>query len=201
MDIKYYDLLSAAIIGVVVVAVVNHVFFDNVDIDSIAYIAFGYLVGYFINAIGSSLENIYYWSIGGAPYEELLTIKSKQDWTGCKKVKFYEVRRLTETIKKELDDPNASSHKMFECAKRKVNGCENSRVPAFNAQFAWSRTILTTILISLFLFAFEYYGEWIFWVVSLLLLYISWKRFKERGYYYEREVFNEYLIQSSLSND
>lgn len=201
MDIKYYDLLSAAIIGVVVVAVVNHVFLDNVDIDSIAYIAFGYLVGYFINAIGSSFESVYYWTIGGKPYKQLLTINPMQDWTGCKKVKFYEADKFIKNIKRDLDDPKASPHKMFECAKRKVNGCENSRVQTFNAQFAWSRTILTTILISSVLFGFKYYEEWPYWVIIVLLLYISWKRFKERGYYYAREVLNEYLKQSSLSND
>jgi hypothetical protein len=200
MDIKYYDLLSTAIIGVVIVTVVNCLFLGNIEIDSIAYLALGYLAGYFINAIGSLIEFIYYKTIGGKPSDQLLTPVSGQDWTGCKKVRFYEAQRAIETIKRELNDTNASTKKMFGCAMRKVNGCENSRVPAFNAQFAWSRTILTTILISSILFAIRYYDEWIFWVASVSLLLISWNRFKERGYYYAREVLNEYLKQTSVSD-
>ena len=88
---------------------------------------------------------------------------------------------------------------MFGCAMSKVNGGKDSRVPAFNAQFAWSRTILTIILISIILFAICYYDEWISGVASISLLLISWNRSKERGYYYAREVLNEYLKQTSIS--
>ena len=79
---------------------------------------------------------------------------------------------------------------------RKVNSCENSRVPVFNAQYAWSRSILTTMLIVGLGCAFRFYNEWIFWPVIIILLIISWNRFKERAYYYAREVLNEYLKQA-----
>ena len=200
MDIKYYDLLSTAIIGVVIVTVVNYLFLGNIEIDSIAYLALGYLTGYFINAIGSLVEFVYYKTICGKPSDRLLTPIPGQDWTGCKNVHFYEAQRVVEAIRRELNDTNASTQKMFGCAMRKVYGCEDSRVPAFNAQFAWSRTILTAILISSALFATRYYDEWIFWVASVSLLLISWNRFKERGYYYAREVLNEYLKQTSVSD-
>lgn len=200
MDIKYYDLLSTAIIGVVIVTVVNFLFLGNIEIDSIAYLALGYLAGYFINAIGSLMEFIYYKTIGGMPSDNLLTLVPKQKWTGYNRVRFYEAQRVIDTIKRELNDKNASTQKMFSCAMRKVNGCEESRVPAFNAQFAWSRTILTAILISSILFAIRFYDEWIFWVVSISLLLISWNRFKERGYYYAREVLNEYLKQTNIKD-
>ncbi len=200
MDIKYYDLLSTAIIGVVIVTVVNYLFLGNIEIDSIAYLALGYIAGYFINAIGSLIEFIYYKTICGKPSDKLLTPVPGQNWTGCSKVRFYEAQRVIDSLRRELNDANASTQKMFGCAMRKVNGCEDSRVPAFNAQFAWSRTILTTILISTILFAIRYYDEWIFWVASISLLVISWNRFKERGYYYAREVLNEYLKRTSVSD-
>lgn len=200
MDVKYYDLFSTAIIGVVIVTAVNYLFLGNAEIDSIAYLALGYLAGYFINAIGSLVAPIYYKSIGGRPSDKLLTLIPGQIWTGCKKVRFYEAQVVIDIIRKELNDANASTQKMFECAMRKVNGCEDCRVPAFNAQFAWSRTILTTILISSILFAIRFYNEWIFWMASVSLLLISWNRFKERGYYYAREVLNEYLKQTTVSD-
>ena len=200
MDIKYYDLLSTAIIGVVVVTAINILFLNNIEIDSIAYLALGYLAGYFINAIGSLMEFIYYKTIGGMPSDKLLTPITGQKWTGYQKVRFYETEKVIESLKRELNDVNASSRKMFECAMRKVNGCVDSRVPAFNAQYAWSRTILTTTLISSILFAIRFYCEWIFWLLSVSLILISWNRFKERGYYYAREVLNEYLKQTEMKD-
>lgn len=197
MDIRYYDLLSTAIIGVIVVAVANCLFFGNLDIDGVVYLALGYLVGYFINALGSLFESLYYKTINGMPSDKLLTLVEGQNWTGCNRVKFYEAEKAIEALRNELNDPHASERKMFGCAMRKVNGCEDSRVPAFNAQYAWSRTILTTMLILDFLCAFRYYNDWLFWLIAVILLVISWNRFKERGYYYAREVLNEYLKQTN----
>lgn len=196
MDMKYYDLLSTTVIGIVVVAFVNYLFFGMVEIDGVVYLALGYLVGYFVNAIGSLLEGIYYKTINGIPSDKLLTLKEEMNWTGCKRIKFYEAEKIIATLKSELNDTNASTQKMFGYAMRKVNGCENSRVPAFNAQYAWSRTILTTVLIVDLLSAFSFYDEWLFWVIAITLLIISWNRFKERGYYYAREVLYEYLNQT-----
>ena len=197
MDIRYYDLLSTAIIGVIVVAIINYLFFGNLEIDGVVYLALGYLVGYFINALGSLLESLYYKTINGMPSDKFLTLVEGRNWTGCNRVKFYEAEKVIEALKNELNAPRASERKMFGCAMRRVNGCEDSRVPAFNAQYAWSRTILTTILIVDFLCAFRYYNNWLFWLMAVILLVISWNRFKERGYYYAREVLNEYLKQTN----
>lgn len=64
MEMKYYDLLSAAIIGIVVVAATNYLFCGWIELDGIVLLALGYVVGYFINAIGSLLEGFYYRTIG-----------------------------------------------------------------------------------------------------------------------------------------
>lgn len=196
MDVKYYDLLSTAIIGVVIVTVVNYLFLENINIDSVAYLALGYLAGYFINSIGSLFESFYHWTIGGIPSDKLLTPINGKEWTGYGRVRFYETEKVIKRLKKELNDPDASPRKMFGCAMRSVNSCKDSRVPAFNSQYAWSRTLFTAIWIVDFLFAIRLYNEWLFWLVGILLLLISWNRFKERGYYYAREVLNEYLKQT-----
>ena len=201
MGIKYYDLLSTTIIGVTIVAVINYLFFGNMEIDGVVYLALGYLAGYFINAIGSLLEGFYYKTINGMPSDKLLTLVNGQNWTGCRRVKFYEAKKVIEILKNELNNLDASKRQMFACAMRKVNGYEDCRVPAFNAQYAWSRTMLTTILIVDTLCAFRFYNEWLFWLIAITLLIISWNRFKERGYYYAREVLNEYLKRTDKKND
>lgn len=193
MDLKYYDLLSSAIIGIIVVAIVNYLFFENLEIISVVYVSLGVIAGYFVNAIGSSLECFFYKCIGGKPSDKLLTLVSGQNWTGYKRVKFYESEKVVSMLKTELADSDASVHKMFNYAIRKVNSNGNSRVSTFNAHYAMARTILTaTLLIDVFC-AFRFYREWAFWAIAIGLLALSFKRFKERGYYYAREVLNEFL--------
>ena len=199
MDIKYYDLLSSTIVGVIVVATVNYVFWGNVDIAGVVYLALGYFIGYFINSIGSLFECLYFKMIGGMPSDIFLTPVSGQKWTGYSRVKFYETERVMAALRSELCNDNASTRKMFACAMRRVNVCENSRVQAFNAQYACSRTILTTVWITALLCVFRYYNCVQFWVIALLMFAISLNRFKERGYYYSREVLNEYLKQIKTS--
>ena len=197
MDLKYYDLLSTAIIGVVFMAIINYLYLDNIEVDSIAYLALGYLIGYFVNSIGSLLEGIYYKTIKGRPSDCLLTLEEGHPWTGCQRVKFYEAEKAINMLKLELNDQKVSTQKMFRCAMSKVNACENSKVPTFNAQYVWSRTILTFILIIDIFCAFRFYDDWIFWIVAVVFLLISWNRFKEMGYYYAREVLIEYLKQAN----
>lgn len=197
MDMKYYDLLSTAIVGVVSVVVINDFLLGNAKLDGVAYLTLGYLAGYFINSLGSVFEVFYFKTIGGKPSDKFLTPVKGRDWTGCGRVRFYEADTAIKVLKNELNDKNASVQKMFGCAMRKVNGCKESRIPIFNAQYAWSRTILTTVLILSILFAIRYYNEWFIWPICIALLLISWARFKERGYYYAREVLNEYLKQKS----
>ena len=127
MEIKYYDLLSTAIIGVSCIAIVNYLILDGIEVDGVVYLALGYIVGYFINSIGSLMENIYYWTIKGMPSDNLLTLVKGQNWTGCSRVKFYEAEKVMELLQQELEDQNASARKMFGCAMRKVNACEDSK--------------------------------------------------------------------------
>ena len=196
MDMKYYDLLSTAIIGVVVVAIVNYFLLGNIVIESVACLAVGYMVGYFINAIGSLLEDVYYRAIGGRPSDKLLTPVEGQRWTGYSRVKFYDIEKATRLLKGELNNNDATTSHMFSCAMREVNSCMDSRVPAFNAQYAWSRTLLTAVWMVDVVMVFHYYDQWKFWLIGLLLLVLSWNRYKERGYYYAREVLNEYIKQT-----
>ena len=182
-------------------AVINYLFVDNIKVDGVVYLAMGYLVGYFINAIGSLLEGFYYKTINGMPSDKLLTLVNGQNWTGCKRVKFYEAEKVIEMLKNELNDQHASEQKMFGCAMRKVNACKDCKIPIFNAQYAWSRTILTAILIATTLCAFRFYNEWLFWLIAVMLLVISWNRFKEKAYYYAREVLNEYLKRTEKEED
>lgn len=199
MNLNYYDLLSTTIVGVPIIAVANHLFWNDLEIGNVVYLTSGYIAGYFINALGSLLEKRYYKTIGGEPSDKLLSLVAGQKWTGYERIKFYEANTAITRLKAELEDPSASTEKMFGCAMRKVNGCTNSRVPTFNAQYAWSRTMLTTALIAVAASAILLFYDldcWPLLLASVIILLSSWNRFKEKGYYYAKEVLNEYLKQT-----
>lgn len=193
MELKYYDLLSNTIIGVVLIAVAKIIWFNGQSLDVEAYIAGGYLLGYFINAISSLMEPVLYWLIGGMPSDRLLTPEKGQDWTGIRKVKFYETRSAIEKLRSELGEDNASTGKMFACAMRHSVSNPDSRVPDFNAQYAYSRAIFTCALVLFLFVSTQLYDVWCFWIIGLAILWLVWNRFREKGFYFAREVLNDYL--------
>lgn len=193
MNFKYYDILSLLVMGYIVLMIFMNVFeihYDNAD--SVLHLAFAFIVGYFINTLSSLLEDFFYWTIGGMPSNKLLKIDPNKRYTGIRKVKFYQAQKVIEMLKIDVDDVNASEGKMFGRAMRISSGNEKSRVPDFNAHYALSRTVLTVMLIISGVLIIHYYGCWKTYLIIIPLL-LAWERYRERGYYFAREVLNEYL--------
>ena len=200
MNFKYYDLLSTIIVGYF--AVIAYIFITGEQYNedySIAYIAVAYVVGYIINSVSGLLENFWYKTIGGKPSDKLLTPQKETPYTGISRVRFYEAEDAIKKLRTQLDDPEADTRKMFSLAKREANSNPDSRVRDFNAQYAFSRVLLTTLFLTTILLIICNPCEWISYLMIIPLL-ISWNRFKERAYYYAREVLNEYLNIHSKSN-
>ncbi len=203
MNFKYYDVISSLVVGYVLLVIGMYAFQIKYSNDyTVAYLAFAFICGYIINSVGSLFEPIYYFTIGGKPSNRLLNEgKEKHCWvyhlfiprnTGIRKVRFYETKRARKLLIKGLDDNNPSEDRLFSKAMREVNGDQNSRVPDFNTHYALSRTILTTVLISSVLIISAKPCDWQSYLCIVVLL-ICWNRYKERAYYYAREVLNEYL--------
>ena len=111
--------------------------------------------------------------------------------TGINKVRFYETKNVRKILIKELDGNNLSEDRLFSKAMREVNGNQDSRVPDFNAHYALSRTILTTVLISTVLLLISSYSSYWQSYLSIVVLLICWNRYKERAYYMqERYLMN-----------
>lgn len=198
--------MSSLVSGYVLLIIGMYAFHIDYDNDyTVAYLAMAFLCGYIINSIGSILEPVYYLSIGGKPSTRLLSNdEEKYNWfysffipdnTGIKKVRFYENKRVREILMKGIDCENPSEDRLFSKAMRFVNSDQNSRVPDFNAHYALSRTILTTVLISsiLLIYSNPYCKQS---YLSIVIVVICWNRFRERAYYFAREVLNEYLKQN-----
>jgi len=192
MNYKYYDLLSNLTVGVVAVYTLWKILIPELDISEWVVIPAGYVVGYFLDAFSSLIEPVLYRTIGGKPSNVLLTPIEGQEWTGIKKVKFFFSKQVVEELKHEIGD-NATTDKMFSYVMRIVNTNTDCRIPDFRSHYALSRVILTVTAIAVTIAEIKYYYIWYSWGLSAIILYLAWNRFRERGYYYAREVLNEYL--------
>lgn len=200
MNFKYYDLMSSLVSGVLVAVSVNIIYDLDYNYEMIPLLAVAYVIGYFINALSSLLVSVYNKLIGGKPSDVLLTPITGQDYTGYFKVRFYEFQKVIDELKEELNDIEASSDKMFSRAMAYSNDDEKTRVPDFNAQYAFSRVILTTSLVQSVLWLPHYYDICWMWVLAFGVVYLSFRRFKERAYYYAREVLIVYLRKKREGN-
>lgn len=193
MNFKYYDLLSNLIVGVVAVFALWKLVFPEVEISDWLILPMGYVLGYFLDAVASMIEPVLFKTICGKPSDRLLTPVPGKDWTGINKVRFYFPQKAIDLLRKDTGDENATTDKMFGCAKGMVSANSDGRVPDFRGHYALARVVLTTALIAVTLVEIKYYNVWYSWFISLLVLFLSWNRYRERGYYYAREVLNEYL--------
>lgn len=145
-----------------------------------------FLLGYLINTISSWAEDIYYLSWNGKPSDCLLN--GKKIW----KVKFYESQKVKELLRAETAKSNPSNDELFSIALRYANQKDN-RVEDFNASYAFSRSLLTIVLIGGIFLLIRNYNDWKFYLLIIPAILIVWLRCKQRGYYYSREVLNVYL--------
>ncbi len=193
MEFSYYDLLSRIIVGYFTLIASFYAFGINYNEQhSIAYIAAAFVIGYFLNAISSILENFWFWTIGGKPSDKLLTINPKKKYTGISKVRLYDTQQIINKLKKETNSKAPTTQELFSIAKRKCNGDKDCRVPIFSAQYAFSRVLLTSFTIVTIFILSTHYHDWRYYLL-IIPLFVFWNRFKERGYYYAREVLNEYM--------
>jgi hypothetical protein len=154
-------------------------------LDALMATAIAYTLGYFVNSISAWIEFILNWTWGGRPSDQLLKGEV------CGRIKFPEWKTTLKLLQKELDNKNASVDDLFKVAMRKAKN--GGRIPEMNGQYAFSRSILIAILISVIILGLDFYQNTVFWIISLVLILAAWYRTKERGFYYAKEVLSEVL--------
>lgn len=195
MNFKNYDILSNLILGYILLVALLPIFNLAFELESsVAYLAIAYVIGYMVNAIGSWIEGFYYCTIGGKPSDIYLTpVNNQKKNKGHSKIKFYHSEEVVRMLKEELKEDSPSTGKMFSTAMQYSNSDNSTRVPDFNAQYAFSRSLLTTMIILSLIVLIQYGCELISSWFILVPLFISWYRYKDRAYYYAREVLLVYL--------
>lgn len=200
MNFKYYDTLSTLISGTVLLFVVSMAAdWDISKFNVGVLLALAYVLGYVLNAISAFAEPFYFICMGGKPSDRLLKNPKMRccgkvrNYTGFGRIRFYEYERARNLLRSELNDDKANEEKMFGKAMSYSNSNEKTRVPDFNAQYAFSRGMLTLVILSAAIVLSKYYAIWWIWPIAVLAILIVGLRCKERGYYYAREVLIEYL--------
>lgn len=200
MQFKYYDTLSTLISGAVFLFVLSLVIeWDIQNVNVIILLALAFVFGYVLNAVSASMESIYYWFMGGKPSTMLLTPPKPnrkgevKNYTGFGRIRFYEYNKAIRMLKEELQDDQAETNAMFGKAMSYSNANDQTRVPDFNAHYAFSRVMLTLTIVSSVVLMFKYYNIWWVWFIAVGVILLTGRRCKERGYYYAREVLVEYI--------
>ena len=192
MKFKFYDIISALIPGFIIYILyleINKTAFDKNYI--IPAIAIAFVIGYFINTFSSWLEDIYFFSWGGKPSNQLI------DGNGIWKVKFYQYEKVKGLLVNELNSESPKNDELFQVAMRYATPEVNSRVQDFNANYAFSRVILTTILIVGGFVIIDNPKSISSYIYTIPIILVAWYRCKQRAYYYAREVLSTYLKEKS----
>jgi hypothetical protein len=194
MKFRFYDILSHLIPGFIIY--ITYLEFKEEAFDKdfvVPATAIAFVLGYFVNTLASWFEDFYYWTWGGKPSDRLLD--GRDIW----KVRFYEHEKTKELLSNESTGPKTKNDALFSIAMRYATPEINSRVGDFNANYAFSRVILTTILIASGFMIYMHYDSYSVYMITIPLIFISWYRSKQRGYYYAREVLKTYLQAKTTS--
>lgn len=193
MNLKSYETLSKLLLGLLLSFMITKVYFPDYEIDKFGNIIFltaiGYVVGYFIDTMSSWFETIYFKTWGGKPSAQLMKGR------GMKKVtSLSNIECIKQNIRGNVVGVIDNDEELFRVA---LSDSANSRAPEFQNLYAFSRSLLTTLIISFLTLVPKFYNIWYFYALSLLIILIAWHRAKQKAYYFAREV----LVNASLKKD
>jgi hypothetical protein len=193
MKFKYYDLLSHLVSGYIIYSVCYYLFASFwLEIGVLPSIALAYVIGFFNNTLASWFEDIYRFSLGGNPINKFL------DGSGIWKVNYYGGKKVKRLLRNSFGTKEALNEGLFVEAMRIANANSTARLEDFNAVYAFSRGLVTTILIAGSIIISQNLSNIFVWVAMLLLFIIALIRNRQKEGYYIREILN--IAQSVLES-
>lgn len=196
MNFKIYDIFSQLIPGFILYATylyIDHQIFDASFI--LPATAISFVIGYFVNTLASWLEHIYFFTWGGRPSNQLLDGKST--W----KVTFNELEKTKKILIQEANKEEPTNDELFSIASRYATPENSIRVADFNANYAFSRVILTTMLLVSLMLIWANFTNPLIYLVTIPTIFIAWLRSKQRGFYFAKEVLKNYLTIKTKYNE
>jgi hypothetical protein len=200
--LELYDILGIVVPGALLVYVIPMCFRAPTELRSatgfpdaflvIVLTALAVFAGHLIQALGSGLEPVLYWTWGGKPSNAALTRGLGERYLPAD---------AADRIKRKLQaavGPDQPATSLFLSAMQLAEGAVGSRASRFNALYAYHRALLVlTGLAMILLGAAMEWGALAPWsretkalllLANALLLVLLWYRAKQRSLYYVREV-------------
>lgn len=193
MTFKTYDMFSSLVPGFLFLFGLLYILNIPYNKDYvIGYTALSFFLGYLVNTLGSWFEQLYFFSWGGKPSSKLL--EGKYIW----KIRVYNYSQIRDHLSQKTINDTPTNDELFAIALRNSNGQKDTRIEDFIAIYAFSRTLLTTVLIGGLFVVIKNYTDWKFYIAFITVVFILWLRCKQRAYYYAKEVLNVYCKINSL---
>lgn len=189
MKLSAYNVLSSLLHGFVLLYVIFRIFDIAIENNAILfYTAIAYILGFFINALGSWLEPLYFLCWGGKPSNKLLDKAQGRFIFG----RLYQVDIIkTRLIKDAGNYTHINSDCLFSIAQRKAG--ETNRISDLNGMYAFSRGLITMSFILSGLFISRFYACWWCYIICAVTIIIVNIRCCQFAYYYAKEVYTTYL--------
>lgn len=191
MNFKYYDLLSNLVPGLLIYAVANYYMKAVIpDLSVVPLLAIAFVIGYFNNTISAWMEDFYRIIMGGNHVNKFF------DKNGIWKVRFFRGSEVKQVLIEKIGNQSATNSQLFLEAMKIANLKTTNRLEDLNANYAFSRGIVTTILITgSMVIYFNYTNVWAY-IGIVILFIVSLFRCHQRNAYYIREVLN--IVLSSI---
>jgi hypothetical protein len=190
MQINLYDILSKLIPGGVLYSTF---FYFNYQKDRYEYLTEAlalvliYFAGYVVDAISSFLErDLLFPSFGGDPAQKMLKGQ------GFMQIKIARLDQLQAYFAQQL--PSVERTRMFSYMHSLVSKKGYKRLEDFHASYIFSRNILTSLLLSGFMYI-AYRPSWTSLFVISTIVFFTWLRAKQRNYYFVKEVINTFIYE------
>lgn len=201
MNFKYYDLVNFLVTGAVVLGLLYWCglqlpFPAEGAVAASAYLLYSYATGCLTGALASWLQSFYDRPFRGDAAEVLLDPKKKAEdgSTGFGHIRFYDTERAVTLLKAEQpSEHEPTRYELFLRAKRVATATEGERLYEFNAQFGFARSLLTVLLFALPLQVLTHHCSCCTFLLNLLLIVLCWYRYRQRDFYYCKEVLDIYL--------
>jgi hypothetical protein len=201
---EFYDVLGILIPGTLLLAFLSVGFPDLAvrfaavkfpdAFGVICLVALAVFMGHFVQAISSLIEPVLEWTWGGRASEQAL-----REGLGTRYLPADAAKRIKQKLATCVGSAE-SDRSLFLYAMQKAETSGNSRVAKFNGLYAYHRAMFTLILVGiLLLLAAMRWGAVRQWstpekietlIAAVVLLLITWRRAKQRAFYYVREVLS-----------
>lgn len=191
MKFSMYDILSNIIPGFLILISFHLVLNITSEFEITTTLIIAYIVGIINNTLASWMEDIFYFSWGGKPSDQLLD--GKNIW----KVNFYELDKTKNLLSDELRSESQTNDALFQVALRYSSISNNERIKDFNSNYALSRNLIISFIISSILLNIKYWFNIYLLLGSIAIILIIWQRAKQRGFYFAKEVLTTYLSEKT----